>query len=161
MTDDTRSEQTGSTPKHRGRRRADILFLKIGVRGGLESLSMGQSGNRGSCARPGFGRFTGQGRELLSLGGPLSGEGRKKQHTRRLEPHLFLAEPAPWCLLKDGAGARGFGKEVAGGAPSLRAPHHRKAGPVGWRLPWATSKQTKDLHWHPIPDPLGRKKCLP
>ena len=83
--------------------------------------------------------------ELLSLGGPLSGEERKK-HTRRLELHLFLAEPAPWCLLKDGAGARGFGKEVAGGARSLRAPHRRKAGSVGWRLPWATSKQLPLLY---------------
>ena len=80
------------------------------------------------------------GRPLL-LGRPLSV--REPKYTRLLEPHLFSPNlPRGACQEVRGAGAHEFGKEIVGEARGMRALSQRKAEPVGWRLPWATSKQT-------------------
>ena len=64
------------------------------------------------------------------------------KYTRLLEPHLFSPIlPRGACQDVRGAGAHESGKEIVGGARGVRALSQRKAEPVGWRLPRATSKQ--------------------
>ena len=114
-------------------RRRRLLELRRGLdgdgRGALELALDGRAPGRG-LERRGLGVDRAQ-RSLVV--GDLAPQRRGLP-----EPQLVLAEPASWCLLDRDAGVRESRKEIV--ARGMRATTPERAEPVGWRLPWATTK---------------------